>query len=100
MGATAKTLEGDGYSGFETGDNGEALPNITADIVACREVAIGPEQDQCWADLDVKVMEEIVPLIPRRFPNDVDVLGARIVAYSYDQASGVGAPDHMAVTAA
>ena len=98
MGATAEDLEAAGYSGFEVDDAGLGLPNITADIVACRATPVGPEQDQCWADLDKKVMEEIVPVIPRRFPNDVDVLGERIVAYSYDQSAGVGAPDQMAVS--
>jgi ABC-type transport system substrate-binding protein len=99
-GATGEQLEEAGYSGFEVDDAGIAIPNITADIVACRELPVGAEQDQCWADLDVKVMEEIVPLIPRRFPNDIDVLGERVVAYSYDQSAGVGAPDQMAVAEA
>ena len=73
------------------------FPNITADIVACREIPIGPDQDQCWADLDAKVTEELATQIPRRFPNDIDVLSENVVAYSYDQFSGVGAPDQMAV---
>jgi peptide/nickel transport system substrate-binding protein len=98
MGATDADLKAQGYSGYEVDDAGLGLPNITADIVACRETPVGSEQDQCWADLDKKVMEELVPVIPRRFPNDVDVLGSRIVAYSYDQFSGVGAPDQMAVS--
>lgn len=98
MGATAADLTAAGYAGFEVDEaSGLALPNITADIEACRAVPIGAEQDQCWADLDSKVMTEIAPLIPRRFGTDVDVLGDRIIAYSYDQFSGVGAPDQMAL---
>ena len=50
------------------------VPNITADIVACRDIPIGPEQNTCWADLDKKVTEELATQIPRRFPNDIDVL--------------------------
>ncbi|MEX0984196.1 MAG: ABC transporter substrate-binding protein [Actinomycetota bacterium] len=97
MGATAEDLTAAGYSGFEVDDAGLGMPNITADIVACRAVPLGAEQDQCWADLDKKVMEEIAPLIPRRFPTDVDVLGSRIIAYSYDQFAGIGAIDQIAV---
>ncbi len=98
MGATADDLTAAGYSGFETDAAGLGSPNITADIVACRQIAIGPDQDACWAALDAKVMEEIAPLIPRRFPNDIDVLGARIVNYEYDQFAGIGAIDHIAVS--
>jgi len=100
MGATTEDLEAAGYTIGETDANGLAVPNITEDIKACQATPLGAEQDQCWADLDVKVMEEIVPLIPRRFPNDVDVLGERIVNYAYDQFSGIGAVTHMAVTEA
>jgi ABC-type transport system substrate-binding protein len=91
MGTTADALTEAGY------EVPADIPTINPDITACRLVPVGPEQDQCWADLDKKVMEELVPIIPRRFPNDVDVLGERIVAYSYDQFSGVGAPDQMAL---
>jgi ABC-type transport system substrate-binding protein len=97
MGATAEDLEAAGYSGFEVDENGLGLPNITQDIVACREIPIGPDQDACWAALDVKVTEEIAPVIPRRFPNDIDVLGANIINYEYDQFAGIGAIDHIAV---
>jgi len=97
MGATAEDLTAAGYSGFETDAAGLAIPNITQDIVACRQIAIGPDQDQCWADLDVKVTEEIAPVIPRRFPTDIDVLGSRIINYSYDQFAGIGAIDQIAV---
>jgi len=97
MGATTEDLEAAGYTVEETDANGLGVPNITEDIKACQESPLGAEQDQCWADLDVKVMEEIAPLIPRRFPNDVDVLGERIVNYAYDQFSGIGAITHMAL---
>jgi ABC-type transport system substrate-binding protein len=100
MGATADDLTAAGYSGFETDDAGLAVPNITADIVACREIPIGPDQTTCWAELDKKVTEELASQIPRRFPNDIDVLSERVVAYSYDQFSGVGAVDQIAVSGA
>jgi peptide/nickel transport system substrate-binding protein len=92
MGTTADALQKAGYT------VPDEIPSIADDITACQATPIGDEQNQCWADLDVHVMEDIVPLIPRRFPNDQDVLGARIVNYSYDQFSGVGAVDHFAVS--
>jgi ABC-type transport system substrate-binding protein len=97
MGATSADLEAAGYSGFET-DGDLGAPNITQDIVDCRSLPIGSEQDECWAALDRKVTEEIASQIPRRFPNDIDVLAERIVNYSYDQFTGVGAVDQIAVS--
>lgn len=97
IGTTGEALAAEGYSGYEVDDAGLAIPNITADIVACRLVPIGPEQSQCWADLDKKVMEEIVPVIPRRFPNDIDIWSDNVVHYSYDQFAGIGAVDQFAV---
>jgi len=97
MGATDDQLKAADYSGYQVDSNGEALPNITQDIVDCRNIPIGSEQDTCWANLDKKTMEETVPVIPRRFPNDIDVMGERVVNYGYDQFSGVGAVDQIAL---
>lgn len=98
LGASDEQLKAAGYSGYEVDpETGLALPNITADIDACRATPLGDEQNQCWADLDKKVMEEIAPVIPRRFANDIDVLGERIVNYVYDQFTGIGAIDWMAL---
>ena len=49
---------------------------------------------------DKYVMEEIVPVIPTIFGTNIDVLGANIVNYSYDQFAGMGALDHYAVAGA
>ncbi len=98
MGATGDALTEAGYSGFETDDAGLAVPNITQDIVDCRALPFGPEYDECWAALDRKVIEELASVIPRRFPNDIDVLSANVVNYSYDQFTGVGAVDQIAVS--
>jgi hypothetical protein len=93
LGCDAATLQKAGYTVTGT------PPSIHDDILACQATPVGDQQNQCWADLDKKVMEDIVPVLPRRFPNDVDVLGTRIVNYSYDQFTGVGAVDKMALAA-
>jgi peptide/nickel transport system substrate-binding protein len=96
MGTTEDALV---EAGYEVPDNFAEL-TIDPDIAACQAIPVGPEQDQCWADLDVKVMEQLVPVLPRRFPNDVDVLGEDIANYAYCQFTGVGAPDKMALASA
>jgi peptide/nickel transport system substrate-binding protein len=91
MGTSAEALEEAGY------EVPAEIPSIDEDIKACAAIPVGPEQDQCWADLDVKVMEEIVPIIPRRFGTGQDVLGERLVSYSYDQFAGIAAVDRLAL---
>lgn len=93
MGTTAEALKAAGYSVPADG-----IPAITDDITACRAVPVGAEQDQCWANLDTKVMETFAPVIPRRFGTAQDILGSRIVNYSFDQFAGVGDPGQMALS--
>ena len=92
MGTTAAALQKAGYDVPADG-----IPSIAAKIAECRNTAIGTAQDTCWANLDKYVMETIVPVIPRRFPTNIDVLGNRIDNYSYDQFAGVGAMDQMSL---
>ena len=42
-------------------------------------------------------MEEIVPVVPRRFSNQIDILGENIANYSFDQFAGMGALDHYSM---
>ena len=42
----------------------EGIPSVDADIDACNLIPVGDERVQCWADLDKKLMEEVVPWIP------------------------------------
>ncbi|MEA2522280.1 MAG: peptide/nickel transport system substrate-binding protein [Actinomycetota bacterium] len=92
MGTTAAALTKAGYNVPADG-----IPSIHDKIDACRATAIGTAQDTCWANLDKYVMETVVPIIPRRFPTNIDVLGANIDNYSYDQFAGVGAIDQMSL---
>jgi hypothetical protein len=41
-----------------------------------------------------------VPVVPRRFSNNIDVLGENIVNYSFDQFAGLGALDHYSLASA
>ena len=92
MGTTAAELQKAGYTVPADG-----IPSINGKITECRNTALGTAQDTCWANLDKYVMETIVPIIPRRFPTSIDVLGSRIDNYSYDQFAGVGAWDQLSL---
>lgn len=95
LGCDAATLEAAGYTVPATG------PWTISDRIAeCAALAGGSdEQNQCYFELDQYVMEEIVPVVPTIFGTNIDVKGAAIVNYSYDQFSGMGAIDHYAVAA-
>jgi peptide/nickel transport system substrate-binding protein len=91
LGTNEADLEKNGYTVPADG-----IPNITAQIDECWALALS-EANQCWADLDKYVMEEIVPVVPRRFSNNIDILGANIANYSFDQFAGMGAVDHYSM---
>ncbi|MFM7718853.1 MAG: ABC transporter substrate-binding protein [Actinomycetota bacterium] len=93
LGCTAEELEAAGYTVPASGPIA-----ISDQITECAALAAGSdEQNQCYFALDQYVMEEIVPVIPTIFGRNIDVLGANIVNYSYDQFAGMGALDHYAV---
>ena len=92
LGTTEADLTKNGYTVPADG-----IPNITDQIDECWAKPVGDEANQCWADLDKYVMEEIVPVVPRRFSNQIDILGVDIANYSFDQFAGMGAVDHYSM---
>jgi peptide/nickel transport system substrate-binding protein len=90
VGATPEQLADWGYSASE-------VPSLDADMAACQAMPAGDERLQCWADVDKKIMEEVVPWIPRRFSNNIDVISERVVNYQFDQFAGQGALDQFAL---
>lgn len=91
LGTTEADLEKNGYTVPADG-----IPNITDRIDECWAMSL-ETANECWAELDKYVMEEIVPVVPRRFQTSIDILGENIVNYSYDQFAGLGAIDHYTV---
>ncbi|HEY6566708.1 MAG TPA: ABC transporter substrate-binding protein [Actinomycetota bacterium] len=91
MGTTEEALK---EAGYEVPADG--IPSIADQIDECWALDLS-EANQCWADLDKYVMEEVVPVVPRRFSNNIDILGAAIDNYSFDQFAGMGAIDHYSL---
>jgi peptide/nickel transport system substrate-binding protein len=77
--------------------NLEGIPSVDADIDACAAIPAGDERVQCWAELDRKVMEEVVPWIPYLFTNGRDIIGPAVTKYEFDQFSGLAGLAHVAV---
>ena len=68
------------------------------DIDACTAMA-GDERVECWADLDRKLMEEVLPWVPYINEIPADVVSDAVVKYEFDQFMGEAALAHVAVDA-
>jgi peptide/nickel transport system substrate-binding protein len=90
LGASPEQLTEWGYDVTE-------VPSIDDKEDECAALAPGDERFQCWAELDQQLMEEIVPMVPYLFDNNVDILSDNIVHYSFDQFAGLAAFDSLAV---
>jgi peptide/nickel transport system substrate-binding protein len=78
--------------GYETTE----VPSVDDKIAECDPLT-GDEQTQCWADLDVMVMEEVVPWIPYLFDNYVKVTSENVLNYTFDQFAGLPALEKIAL---
>ena len=90
LGASPDQLKGFGYDVTE-------VPSVDDKVEECSALDPGPDRFQCWAELDQELMEDIVPMVPYLFDNNVDVLSPNIQNYSFDQFAGLAAYDSLAV---
>jgi peptide/nickel transport system substrate-binding protein len=69
---------------------GVTIPNFDADIDNCQTIPnTEPDQrNQCFADLDKKLMEEGVPWVPYLWANNITVTGNTVTKFEFDQFSG------------
>ncbi len=79
-------------------DNGaNPIPSVDADMEACVATPVGDAYNACWAALDTKLMEEIVPWVPYRWGSQNTVLADSVAAWTYDQSAGWTAYSRSAV---
>jgi peptide/nickel transport system substrate-binding protein len=93
VGADSKTLQKFGYKVT-------SVPSVEADLKKCSSLEPGQERLQCWADFDKKVTEEIVTWVPYLFDNDVELVSANLVGFTYDAFAGDISLDHTALLSA
>jgi peptide/nickel transport system substrate-binding protein len=78
---------------------GVTIPSVDADIAACQEIP-NTEPDQrndCYANLDKKLMEEAVPWVPYLWAKNITVTGTTVTKFEFDQFSGYLSYTQMAV---
>ena len=73
------------------------IPNVDDDMDECVSTPSGDEYNQCWFELDSRLMEEIVPWAPYRWGSQNTVLADSVVQWNFDQAAGWTAYAHIAV---
>jgi peptide/nickel transport system substrate-binding protein len=78
---------------------GVTIPSIDSDIDACQKIALDqPDQrNQCYADLDKKLMEEDVPWVPYLWAQNITVTAPSVTKFEFDQFSGYLSYTQMAV---
>ena len=73
-----------------------SVPSVDADMDKCA-ADTGNQRISCWAGVDKKLMEDVVPWVPYLFDNNVDIFSTRITNYQFDQFAGLMALDQLAI---
>jgi len=79
--------------------SGVTIPSVDADIDACQKIATDqPDQrNQCFADIDKKLMETAAPWVPYLWAKNITVTGNTVTKWEFDQFSGYLSYTQMAV---
>jgi len=80
----------------ECGIDFKPVPNVDKEIAKCVPL-LGEERLQCWADLDKKIMEDVVPWIPYLDSTAVWATSDDVTKYEFDQFSSEPAWSRIAV---
>jgi ABC-type transport system substrate-binding protein len=81
MGATTAQLKEWKYS------NTTPTPSIDDQLNACVPM-LGAQREQCYANIDKALMENVVPWVPYRFANQVVITSKRVQNYHLDASTG------------
>lgn len=73
-----------------------SVPSFDAEFAKCSALPLGDARVQCWAQADQMIMQQ-APIVPWLFDKDVDVIGQRILNYTYDSSAGLMSIDHIAL---
>lgn len=69
----------------------DQVPSIDTTISQC-DRQIGAGAFSCWAQADMLLSEQVVPWVPYDFPRNVELVGDRVIRFSWDQSSGTPLP--------
>jgi peptide/nickel transport system substrate-binding protein len=72
------------------------VPSVDNEIADCSG-KLGGDRTNCWADVDRKLMESVVPWVPYLWPNNVFIIAPNVTHWNYDQFSDGPAYSSVAV---
>ncbi len=85
----------------KAGGKTDGIPSVDADIKRCNQTQPSAEganpRVACWANLDKKLMTQVVPWVPYLSAQNINVTGPKVSKWSYDQFSDQTAYAHVAV---
>jgi peptide/nickel transport system substrate-binding protein len=70
--------------------SGVTIPSVDSDVDACQKIPVTePDQrNECFADLDKRLMEEAVPWVPYLWAKTITLTGPTVTKFEFDQFSG------------
>jgi peptide/nickel transport system substrate-binding protein len=79
--------------------SGVTIPNVDADVDECQKIpnTQADQRNDCFANIDKKLMEEAVPWVPYLWVNNITVTGKTVTKFEFDQFSGYLSVTQMAV---
>ena len=60
------------------------VPTVDPQVNAC-EGKLAQDRNACWQNLDKHLMTKVVPWVPYLWPNNVFIVGPKVVHWNYDQ---------------
>jgi peptide/nickel transport system substrate-binding protein len=66
----------------------DSVPSVDADIDNCVSIADNDERSSCWAELDKKLTEEVVPYVAWIWRNNTTIIADSVAQWDFDQATG------------
>lgn len=79
--------------------NLEGVPSVDEKFEECNATPLGDERLACFNELDVELMEEVVPYVPYRWDQEAHLLSENVAKWEFDQNAGEQSWAHVAVEA-
>jgi peptide/nickel transport system substrate-binding protein len=78
---------------------GVTIPSVDADVDACQKIPAtqADQRNECFANIDKKLMEDVAPWVPYLWAKNITVTGSTVTKWEFDQFSGYLSYTQMAV---
>ena len=73
------------------------IPSVNKDLDVCNKAPFGPKRFKCFANLDKKLMTDVVPWVPWLWAGYDAVISKNVTQWQFDQFSATAAYAHVAV---